>query len=306
MGAAAPRLQWEPELLSRIVADELERLAARSERGPLTRYRAAAEPLYALPPSDREAAFYELDLGTVAMLELDRVPLAEIERAKWHPKSIHEVLIGPAAVAREEGADLTPHQRTRVVMRLRPSRFGDRENLAAFLAHELGHISDLIAPEFGYSGDRLVPTAGSSEHLVRDRYRAMWCASIDLRRKRIPAPVREERVRAVLKAFGIDDRDAASVGRWLSDPIPHATLLSCAENPRHLAEVCPGLRGRPDAARTRCPICKLPAFPACPPADDLHQAVQSAIRADVPGWSPSDGTCQRCREIYIVLGGVSQ
>ena len=247
--SAAPTLRWEPELLARVVSDELEHMAAAGSEPLRLRYRAAAEPLYALAPSEREAAFWQLDLNTAHMLELEQPIVSELSAAKLTGLSISELLLTPASRQEDEGADLTSDEGPgHVTLRIRPSRFTDRDALVHFLRHELAHISDLLEPAFGYDGDRRIIDAISSETLARDRYRTLWCASIDVRlasRRKIPDDQVDTRLADVGVAFGLDPEDREPVRAWMGARLlPHSTLLSCARDPQQLADQCPGLEGK--------------------------------------------------------------
>jgi hypothetical protein len=303
-GPAAPSIRWEPELLARVVADELERRSRAGQGARAWRYHQAAEPLYALGLEERAQAFFELDLATAEELALDR-PLAEaIARAGWPAGAVAEVLLSPAAKPAEMGADLEPRPKeARVILRVGPSLFAEGRGLAQFLAHELCHIADLLDPGFGYTGDRRLRGAATSEITIRDRYRALWCASIDARlhrARRAPAKLLDERITAVLDAFRLDAGDTASIRSWLERAAPsHARLLAIAVRPPELAVECPEVRAmRIVADRTTCPLCTFPEYPACRDGRELPAAVQAAVRIDAPSWSPADGLCSRCTEIY--------
>lgn len=300
----AARLVWEPDLLSRVVADELGRLAAAGRPRLAARYRAAAEPLYAGDPDRRAGAFHRLDLATAERLEIDGTLRVEIAAAGWRTGRPAEVLLAPASREADEGADVT---RTadgagRVEIRLRPSRFADRGGLALFLRHELEHACDLLDPGFGYAGDRTVAGA-ASENLVRDRYRALWCAAIDLRLHRagrIPASSAAQRLDAAVTLLALPADRAEELRRTLEGARPgHGFLLARALSPHE-----PDPRRAAHAARGRCPLCEMPAHGGCRPAGDLPAAVLGAIRAESPDWRPGDGLCDRCREVYLVLGGL--
>jgi hypothetical protein len=301
-------IEWEPALLASHVATELDRLASEGDHAPLDRYRQAIEPLYALGPSEREVGFHAIDRRTLEELRLDRVWRDEMA-AVAALRRADRVIVSPARNVRDEGADLVVRRgRTDVVIRVLPSRLGDARGLAPLLRHELAHAADLLDPAFGYAGDRRVPGA-SLESLARERYRALWCASVDARlaaRNRVGTAALAARLLAARSALGLPAEADAALGAWLASTQPtHEELVSIAAQPGRIA-ARPGLdRFAAGAYRARCPLCRLPVHPWCPPAHDLAAAVVDAVKADAPDWSPGDGLCPRCRELYLIRGGVA-
>lgn len=303
-GRVAP-IRWEPELLARAVADQLEREERAGRPALRARYRRAAEPLYALAPDERAAAFHELDLDTARKLGLDEPVAAELAAARRAGAEVVDVVLSPATTAAAAGADLEPRaDGPRVIVRAAPSLVGAGEPWIRFLRHELAHVDDLLDPAFGFDGNRRLAGRASAEASTRDRYRALWCASIDARAARagrLPHTAADASALACARAFALRADDVAALRARLAQERPnHAVLLACAERPAELARWCPGVH--PDAARTRrstCPACSFPAFPVCRDAGDLPPAALAAVRADVPGWDPADGLCDRCREVYL-------
>ena len=286
-------IRWEPELLARVVADALDRAPRAAEQ-----YRRAAEPLYALDAAQRASAFYRLDGEFAADLGIARVIEQAITRARFPGREISGLRLAPAARSRDEMADLIG---SRVEIRLRPTRFQNLDGLARLLDHELRHIADLLDPEFGYDGAREVGIESGPEALVRDRYRALWCASIEARLNRTAAA----RLPELATLFGVERREFERVDNFLRSCRPtHAQLRACAEQPQELAALIPGLRAPAvTAARTRCPLCRMPAFPSARQATDLPPWAVVAVRAQLESWSPEDGLCDRCRELVLSDGG---
>ncbi|MBI3098581.1 MAG: hypothetical protein HYY93_10120 [Planctomycetes bacterium] len=75
---------------------------------------------------------------------------------------------------RDEGCFVD--ERRRLQVRLRRTRFEDREGLARFLRHEKMHAADILDPEFGYRNETV-------DEPTRIRYATLWCTSIDERLK---------------------------------------------------------------------------------------------------------------------------
>jgi len=235
-GAAAPALvvRWEPDLMARAVSDELARHVARGSFVDEQRYRRAADLLYGLPPEQREAEFQALDVRMAREFGLHTGLEDALEQAGWPAGAVAEVVVTPAT-GRGEGADLRPRAGAGavVLLALEPARLGTRA-LAPFLRHELMHISDLLDPEFGYDGDRRLGDGVGTEVRVRERYHALWCASIDARLatagRADPALAEASASRAV-RTLGLEPGDLPAAQSWLAERPTHSRLRACAESP---------------------------------------------------------------------------
>lgn len=302
-------IHWEPELIARIVADEIDRRALAADDVAVTRYRAALARAYELPEGrQRLAVFESVDLEAASVLGLTDVIYREVSSAALGRL---DLIIAPVTSGTQEGADLTPRGRKRTAhLRLRPSRFDDRVGLATFVRHEIGHLRDLLDPAFGCSGEHSLHGHMSSEALIRERYRSLWCASVDARiaaEHRVPLLDEHSHAFAITSLFCLSAIGAAQVVAWLRQARPaHPILLACAVEPAQVSKYCPGFDAKHVATqRAHCPICRFPAWPAVESAPDLPSSIVSAVHTDLPNWSPDDGMCGRCVEVYSALGGLA-
>lgn len=276
-----------------------------AERG----FRADRDAAYALrDPDARETRFRAIHAAWFRRLDLDR-PLVEALRAEPTVTArASRCLAMSVPSPRDERAELfvapgagspAAAQRT-VVLGLRPETFADPDRLLALCRRELLHIADLLDPDFGYT-PRPPDLAASPlpEPLFRERYRALWAASVDgrlVRRGWAPSDLRAERARELAAAFPrLGASLEALVERLFTGPRPtHAELVRLALAPAPL----PGARGGGPRPGERCPLCGCPthAFEADPL--QLPPAARAWIRRSAPDWEPADGLCGRCADLF--------
>lgn len=285
-----PVIRYEPRLLAEVLLPLLG--------GALrARYDIESGLLYERhPPERRGEAFAALDTRMFEELPQHDLFVGALRDAGPLP-GVRELQVCCVAGS-DEGADLNPSGEM-AILRLRPRRVGgDARALRAFLLHELSHLVDLLDPGFGYR--REDPALGemrSWANLVRDRYRVLWNASVDgrLARRDETLPGTEEarrsEVRRTFAAIGSDDADSLFEQAWTGRLLGHAALLAAA---RHRAA---GYSSGLQAGGT-CPLCDFSAWDVAAVADAA--SVATAIRADYPAWSPDEGLCARCLELYQI------
>jgi hypothetical protein len=248
---------WAEERLS-----PSRRAAFRFERDRVYDVREAEE---------REARFEELHGRWFSALGLDR----PLHRALSEQPSL---LAGAAACRvlrawslKDEQADLFgdrvaggPEPPT-VVVRLCPESLRDPDRLLPRLRHELTHVADMLDPAFGYERELPPPEGGpAADTLLRERYHAVWDATIDgrlFRRGLLGEAAREARALDFARLLpGLGEEAPAAFLRWFDESRPtHAAIL------RFVAAA---------SRAERCPLCGFPAL-------------------ELTG----DGMCQRCAEM---------
>lgn len=309
------KIRLDPFLTEAVVFQEITRRQEMGDSTPFRNYHLAADPLYHCSPDAREAGLQRLHalfferLGHAQSVQQAVDEFPEIEaRAS-------EVVVAIAATSHEEGADLgrervsgSSHAITRVGIRLQADRFLDLAGLRRYLRHELCHITDLFSPDFGYAGDTV-------ETIIRNRYRLLWCLSIDARLEtagREPHTDKQThrlQFDAAYCTFAPAVRQALFERLWRPEPISHVSLLRMARSSEGLLQLAGDARpqGSENLRRTRlpgspCPLCR---FPSHHFADDclMDAALTAEIRQDFPNWTVDDGLCERCLELYSLRTG---
>jgi hypothetical protein len=306
------KVRFDPCLTEAVVFQEIARRQEMGDPTPFLDYHLAADPLYHYSHDAREtglrrlhALFFER-LGYVQDVQQAVDEFLEIEARAF------EVVVALAATAYDEGADLAREHvngngcvTTRVGIRLQPDRFLDLTGLRRYLRHELCHVADLLSPDFGYTGETV-------ETIIRNRYRRLWCLSIDARLEATGKepyagkPTHRLEFDAAYHTFAPAVRQAIFERLWRPEPISHASLLLMARSAEALLRLAGevGLHESEPLRRTRipgspCPLCR---FPSHNFADDhlLDRALTAEIRRDFPDWNVDDGLCERCLELYAL------
>lgn len=280
--------EYQPELIEATVLVALG--GHPEERG----FRRERDRLYEIPDVEaREVAFTRLGVRWFVRLGLDRALREALGEQPAVAAGCGRAIVAPAVDRRAECADLlvaATASRT-LLVRLTPETLSAHDRALLVLRHELFHVADMLDPAFGYERRLAGPEAGSPrDHLLRDRYRALWDAFIDGRLARLgraPAGAREERWRDFRQAFPeLGERAEAAFERfWRARRRTHADLMAFVV-------------GDTDAARRLwCQLCGFPTG-AGDPARTLQPDVLAAIGEDFPSWDSLAGLCSRCAELY--------
>jgi hypothetical protein len=275
--------------------------------GPEERlYHRERSRLYEIAASEeRERAFHDLNARWFARLGLaDPIETAVGEQPLVLSKVGH-CLVAGAPEKKAEGAELfvTPEaaagqkEKPTACILLQPKALLNAASLLAFLRHELLHVADMLDPNFGY--EPALPAAeGGPTHdrLLKDRYRALWDATIDGRMARrgwATAAVRNERREDFARAFPmLGERTEDLFGGFFDrDPHTHAELVAFASDPRT------GLRETASPG-SRCALCGFPTYDFEPEPSRLPSKLVAGIHLDFPRWRPADGLCSQCAELY--------
>lgn len=220
-------------------------------------------------------------------------------------QAVRGCVVGYAPTRKDEGAELfvTPlaaglseRERRSVGVLLRPASFLDPDTLLGLLRHELLHIADMLDPDFGYEPAFPQPEGGPhSDRLLRDRYRAVWDATIDgrmVRRGWASPALRERRLRDFARAFPLlGTRTAEEFAHFFdTEPHTHAELLAFARD-------LTGSLLRPGQGGC-CPLCRFPTYAFEPHPERLPAHVVARIAQDFPAWRPAHGLCSQCADLY--------
>lgn len=284
-------IRLEPELVEAVITAELEQNETVGDGGLSREFHSLANPLYErVPPEERERAF-----DRIYMQYFERLGFLGLLSATWAEfpdldLSARGLLVLKAKGKHEEGAVIGKDGES-VCLRILPYRFSNRRRLIAFLRHELLHAADMLNPAWGYH-------LGSHSDREADRYRALWCASIDSRlalRGQEPLLSRQAHSGDLDKQFGSLPEAKRAVlfdAVWKAEPLTSPEIMAITSEAEALS---PRLGRRPGA---RCPLC---GFPTHSWATGIEPAVAAVIRMDFPDWQLEDGSCGRCVERYRLV-----
>ncbi len=173
----------------------------------------------------------------------------------------------------------------------------NREQLVAFLRHELMHISDMFDPAFGYQPH---PDFGAEceteEDLIRKRFRLLWNLVVDGRMRRKGWPAVDHgttRLREFERAFASWDpqrREAVWPDLGNRASCTQRELLELAKDERLTRMLGQG--------GVRCPLCHFPTREGVCDWRGERAAVAEAIQTDYAWWDPVQGACRQCFELY--------
>jgi hypothetical protein len=275
------------------------------QQGPaaaqVRRFHREREKLYSiLDPDERNTAFFQLHLEWFREWRLERLLLELLDEFALLRENLSTVAFHKARAQRDEGAELyvgPEHGRVAMVA-LRCERFERPDELASFLRHEFSHLHDMVDPVFGYSPQLHLPGQNpAQQRLTRERYRLLWDITIDGRldaRSRATVQERDGHRRGLHGAFSFwpeDKREEVFEWLWLNPNPQHEQLLAIAADPRGLKQTNQPAAGAP------CPLCGFPTFHWADAAS-LSGKPLAAIQREFPAWTPEQGACRRCHEIY--------
>ncbi|MDE2484041.1 MAG: hypothetical protein KGL32_02150 [candidate division NC10 bacterium] len=310
------QIRLDPSLTETVTLQEITRRQEMGDLAPFREYHLAADPLYHCHPDTREAGFRRLHA-----LFFERLGYAQgVQQAVHEFPEIEarasEVVVALAATSVEEGADLARERvngngraTTRVGIRLQADRFLDLSTLQRYLRHELCHVTDLLNPDFGYEGDTV-------EIIIRNRYRLLWCLSIDARLEtagREPLadkPMHWRQFDAQYGKFATAVRQAIFERLWRPEPVSHTSLLLMARSSEALLRLAgdAGQKGEGGPRPTLlpgspCPLCRFPSYHFVEHRSLLDSTLTAAIQQDFPDWTSDKGLCARCLEAYALRTG---
>lgn len=268
------------------------------------RFHAERERLYRILDADeRNAAFFRLHLEWFREWGLEELLLRAAAPFAHLNSTLDALAFRKARRRGEEGADLyvNPDGARTGIVTLLPARFAGGLAAALWLApllhHELHHIEDMLDPAFGYApGFNVSHASGSSQRLLRDRYRLLWAITIDGRltaRKLATVASREQREAEFAKAFDFlpSGRRQQFFNELWNNPAPrHEQLASLAGDPAGVKSVHQATPG------ALCPLCGFPTFHWADAAA-LGDRLRGLIEAERPAWTPEQGVCKRCVEV---------
>lgn len=271
----------------------------------IRRFHAARERCYSiLDPDERNAAFFKLHLDWFREWGLEEVLLALLNECRLIGPALNTLAFRKVRARKDEAAELyvSAENGRSAVVAMRPERFERDEAVAALLRHELMHVSDMVDPAFGYSPDVNLPALNpTQQRITRERYRLLWDITIDGRLScdgHCAATPRGHHEALFQRAFSFwpeDKRTEVFESFWNQSTPRHEELLALAADPRDLSHSAAPLPGSP------CPLCHFPTFEWAN-RSALSVETLAKLGGQFPDWTPEQGVCKRCVEIYELAG----
>jgi hypothetical protein len=277
----------------------------------IARFHREREKPYAISdPDERNAAFFRVHLEWFREWGLEQLLTSVLAELPGLRESLDSLAFRQARRKGEEGAELyvkksetdaTPVvQERNSVVALRIERLARDEDVLPFLRHEFMHVNDMVSPAFGYSPQIQLPGLNQAQHrLTRDRYRLLWDMTIDgrlARAKRAATGTRERHRTSFDRVFSFWSearRGEVFDSLWNDSNPRHDDLLAIACDPRAVRHEHQPLPGAP------CPLCGFATFNWATPSQ-LEGETGQAIAREFPAWSPEQGACSRCVEVYEI------
>lgn len=255
-------------------------------------------------PESRVRAFEALDREWFERLGLARPLTQALAEYPLVLAGVRRIGVGRPPDRRHAGADLLvprlaagepmpAHGRALRIL-VAPESLLATDELLAFLRRELLHVADMLDPRFGYEPVLAASAGPTHERLLRDRYRCVWDVTVDgrlVRAGRLDPSVRVACARRVERAFPAlgAAESAAAVARFFDHPAPtHADIVAFVRQPGPVERRLAGA----------CALCAFPTTDAEPDPARLLAAAGSEIARDFPTWSPDEGCCRQCAELY--------
>ena len=301
-------IRFDPALVEEAVFLELKRRRACGDRHMAAVFHAQRSSLYGASGAadERDARFQQLAEGY-----FHEQGLAELVTKRFEELPLVAALVQTTRVQRvwsrkEERVELyirpVPDGRasieasTTLLLGLQAACCLNRDELVAFLRHELMHISDMLDPSFAYEPH---PEFGgeceTEDDLTRERFRLLWNVWVAgrMRRNEWPLPDAERSSRGLDRAFASwEPRRRCAVLQDLGsrNRCTQRELLELAKDER--------LTRMLGAGGVRCPLCHFPTRDGIRVWDGELAPIAQAIHADHPDWTPTQGACVQCADLY--------
>ena len=301
-------IQFDPAWVEEAVFLELKRRRACGDRHMAAVFHAQRSSLYGASGAadERDARFqqlaeryfHELGLAELVTKRFEECPLvaalvqtARVQRVWSRKEERVELYVRPAPPGRA-----SIEASTTLLLGLQAARCLNRDELVAFLRHELMHICDMLDPAFAYEPHPEFGGECDTENdLIRERFRLLWNLFVDgrMRRRGWPLPGAERSRRGLDQAFASWEPkryEAVLQDLGSRDRCTQRELLELAKDERLTRMI--------GAGGVRCPLCHFPTRDGVRAWDGEWAPIAQAIHADYPDWTPAQGACVQCAELY--------
>jgi hypothetical protein len=322
-------IRFQPALLQEVIDSFVEKTEREGDPTYYKEFHQHADPIYErFSLDDREAEFkklYQYLFGIWGFSDIIRDAFEEFPDLKAR---IGIVLIKGVLKEDQEGVDIlrkwgsVEHDLAKqfeekglkgVGIKLIPRRFYDPA-LTRYCRHELMHIADMLAPEFGYDPDTKVGQNPGEETLILQRYRVLWCLNIDSRlhaagkESMLSKEDRFKEFRSWYRKIPSTQLKSVFEGLWQTDALTHSELVELAADTTRVMERALEIEGSevPEIQNRimlmpgfPCPLCRFPTYSWVENLDtSVEKHVLDFIRENHPGWDTEFGACDRCVEVY--------
>lgn len=301
-------IRFDPALVEEAVFLELKRRAASGDHHKARAFHAQRSRLYSATGAvdEREARFrqlaeryfYELGFSELVTKRFGEFPLvaahvqmATVQRVWSRKEERVELYVRPVPLGR-----VSLEASTTLLLGLQAARYLNRDELVAFLRHELMHTCDMLDPAFAYEPHPEFGGECETENdLIRERFRLLWNVWVAgrMRRNEWPLPGEEQIRRGFDQAFASWEPkrcEAMLQDLGSRDRCTQRELLELAKDER--------LTRMLGAGGVRCPLCHFPTRDGIRAWDGEWAPIAQAIQADYPDWMPTHGACVQCAELY--------
>ena len=287
-------IRFDPALIEEAVFLELRSREASGDGRLVEEFHAQRSRLYgaadACEAKFRQLAeryFHELGLSALVTKRFEEFPLVAAQ--------VQMATIQRVWSRKEERVELYMRPTT-LLLGLQAARYLNRDELVAFLRHELMHISDMLDPAFVYAPHpELGGECETEQDLIRERFRLLWNVWVAgrMRRNAWPIPDAERSRRGLDRAFASWEptrREAVCQDLGSRNGCTQRELLELAKDER--------LTRMLGAGGVRCPLCHFPTRDGVRAWDGAWAPIAQAIHDDYPEWTPTQGACVQCAELY--------
>ena len=322
-------IRFQPALLQEVIDSFVEKTEREGDPTYYKEFHQYADPIYErFSLDDREAEFkklYQYLFGIWGFSDIIRDAFDEFPALK---ERIGIVLIKGVLKEDQEGVDIlrkwgsVEHDLAKqfeekglkgVGIKLIPRRFYDPA-LTRYCRHELMHIADMLAPEFGYDPDTKVGQNPGEETLILQRYRVLWCLNIDSRlliagkESMLTKEDRFKEFRSWYRKIPPTQLKSVFEGLWQTATMTHSELVEMSTDTTRVMDRALEVEGSevPDHQNKimlmpgfPCPLCRFPTYSWVENLDtSVEKHVLDFIRENHPGWDTEFGACDRCVEVY--------
>lgn len=315
-------LEFDPGLIEEVIFKDIREKEEQGDVKLSEEYHLAVDPIYenfSLEERPKQFRKVEWDFFT----KLGFVTLVEKVLSEFNEL---EELVAGAVIVRaknkfDEGSDLVKDlngkiTKKRIKVKLLTERFHDQNFLQKFLRHELMHVLDMLSDSFCYKNEFLEGNP-MEQSIITERYGTFWDIYVDSRILRSGKETigskesRYEEFCALYMGFPAEAKEAIFEVLWNDENLTHGRILELAKDVNKVLELANEKIPESMSQRKKillpgslCPLCQFRTYRWVENLGEDVETVQD-IRQDFPGWSPEDGACDRCVEMYKARRAIS-